>query len=265
MSGYTTDSNYNTLRSIGYEPGPPNLRYNPSMPGVIHSPASVYGNNLPATASILNRTQMYFPSRSRPYDEFVVNNAIDNHRRMVPPPQVENMMSRMGYQPGNGLGRRNQGITDPIEANTQYGSRIGLGYNNRQITSSLDVEEPNAGFLSDIPSPSPFVSGLSKLTGPMGAIAGTAINATAAAAQLATRPDTTSQTSSQAFATRADTQQVSNMASSALIGGDVGSLFGPVGQLAGAGIGALMGYTPTQKLATTSGDIDSQDPHNQIY
>lgn len=36
-------------------------------------------------------------------------------------------MSQMGYQPGKGLGKFNQGITQPIRPLSQQG-RTGLGY-----------------------------------------------------------------------------------------------------------------------------------------
>lgn len=58
----------------------------------------------------------------------------------IPPnqysPQSHTIMSRMGFQPGQGLGKFKQGITQPLQPPSQQG-RQGLGYQPKQNTPFL--------------------------------------------------------------------------------------------------------------------------------
>lgn len=53
----------------------------------------------------------------------------------IPPnqysPQSQKIMSRMGFQPGKGLGKFKQGITQPLQLSSQQGKQ-GLGYQTNQ-------------------------------------------------------------------------------------------------------------------------------------
>lgn len=53
----------------------------------------------------------------------------------IPPnqysPQSQKIMSRMGFQPGKGLKKFEQGITQPLQLSSQQGKQ-GLGYQTKQ-------------------------------------------------------------------------------------------------------------------------------------
>ncbi|XP_050445722.1 tuftelin-interacting protein 11-like [Cataglyphis hispanica] len=81
------------------------------------------------------------------------NNAcIDEKSNMLHTLKIQNMMKKMGYKPGKGLGKNDQGRVEPVEAITPHGRR-GLGF----ITSQISKKK--VAIIKKAPiSPSSFLS-----------------------------------------------------------------------------------------------------------
>ncbi|XP_029170662.1 uncharacterized protein LOC114940259 [Nylanderia fulva] len=57
--------------------------------------------------------------------------------------KIQNMMKKMGYKPGKGLGKNDQGRTEPVEAITQHGRR-GFGFiTNHALKKKVTIIKKN--------------------------------------------------------------------------------------------------------------------------
>ena len=66
--------------------------------------------------------------RSKTKDEFT-DRGVDKFQKM---------MEKMGHKTGEGLGKHNQGIVNPIKESNQKG-KVGLGYNTGKIEEKIEA------------------------------------------------------------------------------------------------------------------------------
>lgn len=68
--------------------------------------------------------------------------------------KIQNMMKKMGYKPGKGLGKNDQGRTEPVEVITPHGRR-GLGFIASQISKKKVTILKKVPIAPSFPSSSP--------------------------------------------------------------------------------------------------------------